>query len=129
MAPHDLARERAPLPLPGVRPCVAPRYEPSGRSTRQALACGGALGAGGLGAGGLVVHYLTVARISQALGVSWNTANTAVLAEGVRLLINDPARCEGVRVIGVDEHVWRHTPLRRQIRHRHLGLDSYTRPS
>ena len=59
---------------------------------------------------GLVVHHLTVARIAQALGVSWNTANTAVLAEGVRLLINDPARCEGVRVIGVDEHVWRHTP-------------------
>ena len=59
---------------------------------------------------GLVVHHLTVARISQALGVSWNTANTAVLAEGARLLINDPGRCEGVRVIGVDEHVWRHTP-------------------
>ena len=37
-------------------------------------------------------------------------ANTAVLAEGVCLLINDPAQCEGVRVIGVDEHVWRHTP-------------------
>ncbi len=53
---------------------------------------------------------MTVARISQALGVSWNTANTAVLAEGERLLINDPTRCEGVRVIGVDEHVWRHTP-------------------
>ena len=25
-------------------------------------------------------------------------------------MINDPTRCEGVRVIGVDEHVWRHTP-------------------
>ncbi len=37
-------------------------------------------------------------------------ANTAVLAEGQRLLINDPARFEGVCVIGVDEHVWRHTP-------------------
>ena len=37
-------------------------------------------------------------------------ANTAVLGEGQRLLINDPARFEGVRVIGVDEHVWRHTP-------------------
>lgn len=37
-------------------------------------------------------------------------ANTAVLAEGERSLINDPTRCEGVRVIGVDEHVWRHTP-------------------
>ena len=45
MAPHDLARERAPLPLPTVRPCVAPRHEPSGRSACQALACGGALGA------------------------------------------------------------------------------------
>ena len=59
---------------------------------------------------GVVAHHVTVARVAQALGVSWNTANTAVLAEGVRLLINDPARCEGVRVIGVDEHVWRHTP-------------------
>ena len=59
---------------------------------------------------GLVVHHLTVARIAQALGVSWNTANTAVLTEGQCLLINDPGRFEGVRVIGVDEHVWRHTP-------------------
>ena len=59
---------------------------------------------------GLVVHHLTVARIAQALGVSWNTANTAVLTEGERLLINDPARFDGVCVIGVDEHVWRHTP-------------------
>ena len=54
---------------------------------------------------GVVVHHVTVARVAQALGVSWNTANTALLAEGARLLINDPARCEGVRVIGVDEHV------------------------
>ena len=45
MAPHDLACERAPLPVLAVRPCVAPRYEPSGRSTREALALGGALGA------------------------------------------------------------------------------------
>ena len=37
-------------------------------------------------------------------------ANTAVLGEGQRLLINDPARFDGVRVIGVDKHVWRHTP-------------------
>ena len=58
---------------------------------------------------GVVVHRVTVARIAHALNVSWNTANTAVLAEGARLLINDPARFEGVRVIGVDEHVWRYT--------------------
>jgi len=39
--------------------------------------------------------------------VSWNTANDAVLAEGKRVLIEDPGGFEGVRVIGVDEHVWR----------------------
>ncbi len=58
---------------------------------------------------GIVCQHLTVARIAEGLGVSWNTANTAVLAEGARTLIDNPARFDGVRVIGVDEHVWRHT--------------------
>jgi hypothetical protein len=50
-----------------------------------------------------------VARVAEGLGVSWNTANDAVLAEGGRVLIEDPHRFDGVRVIGVDEHCWRHT--------------------
>ena len=58
---------------------------------------------------GLVVQHLTVARVADGLGVSWNTANNAVLAEGQRALIDDPSRFDGVAVIGVDEHVWRHT--------------------
>ncbi len=58
---------------------------------------------------GLVVGHLTVARIAEALAVSWHTANDAVLAEGRRVLIDDPTRFDGVTVIGVDEHVWRHT--------------------
>ena len=58
---------------------------------------------------GIVVQHLTVARVAEGLGVSWNTANDAVLAEGKRVLIDDPDRFDGVRVIGVDEHVWRHT--------------------
>ena len=58
---------------------------------------------------GIVCQHLTVARVAEGLGVSWNTANTAVLAEGKRVLIDDPARFDGVGVIGVDEHVWRHT--------------------
>lgn len=57
----------------------------------------------------IVVEHLTVARIAEALAVSWNTANDAVLEEGRRVLISDPARFDGVAVIGVDEHVWRHT--------------------
>ena len=49
VAPHDLARERAPLPLPDVCSRVASKHEPSGRSAREAFARSGALGAGGPG--------------------------------------------------------------------------------
>ncbi len=57
--------------------------------------------------------------------MAWNTANDAVLAEGKRVLINDPGRFEDVTTIGVD---WgspacggaRLAPhkARRQVRHR-----------
>jgi transposase len=57
----------------------------------------------------IVCQHLSVARVAEGLAVSWNTANNAVLAEGQRVLIADPARFDGVAVIGVDEHVWRHT--------------------
>ena len=57
----------------------------------------------------IVCQHLTVARVAEALGVAWNTANDAVLAEGRRVLISDTARFDGVKVLGVDEHVWRHT--------------------
>jgi transposase len=58
---------------------------------------------------GIVVQHLTVARVAEGLGVAWNTANDAVLAEGKRALIDDEHRFDGVKAIGVDEHVWRHT--------------------
>jgi transposase len=57
----------------------------------------------------LVMDHLSVSRVAADLGVTWNTANTAVLTAGAELLIADPSRFDGVRVIGVDEHVWRHT--------------------
>lgn len=37
---------------------------------------------------GIVIDNLTVARAAAGLGVPWHTANTAVLAEGKRRLIN-----------------------------------------
>lgn len=58
---------------------------------------------------GIVVGHLSMARVAEGLGVSWNTANDAVLAEGRRVLIADAGRLDGVTAIGVDEHVWRHT--------------------
>jgi len=58
---------------------------------------------------GIVCQHLSVARVAEGLGVSWNTANDAVLAEGKRVLIDNTGRFDGVTAIGVDEHVWRHT--------------------
>src|SRR3954469_19316058 len=57
----------------------------------------------------LVLQHLTVARVAEGLAVAWDTANDAVLTEGRRVLIGDPARFDGVTTIGVDEHAWRHT--------------------
>ncbi|SMY03533.1 ISL3 family transposase [Brevibacterium aurantiacum] len=57
----------------------------------------------------LVIDHDTVSVIASKLAVSWHTANSAILAQGHRLLIDDPTRFDGVSVIGVDEHVWRHT--------------------
>lgn len=58
---------------------------------------------------GIVCQHFAIARVAEGLGVAWNTANDAVLAERKRILIDDPARFDGVKVVGVDEHVWCHT--------------------
>ncbi|EPR77012.1 Transposase [Leifsonia rubra CMS 76R] len=47
------------------------------------------------------MDHLSISRVAAGLRVSWNTANTAVLAEGRRVLIDDPARFHGVRVLGL----------------------------
>jgi len=73
--------------------------EPKAKLTRRALRW--ALEA-------VVCFHLSMSRVAEALGVSWATANKAVLAESRRVLIADPARFDGVSALGVDEHVWRH---------------------
>lgn len=57
----------------------------------------------------IVLDHLSVPRVASHLDVAWHTANNAIINEGKRLLFNDPARFDGVTVLGVDEHVWRHT--------------------
>jgi transposase len=57
----------------------------------------------------VVIDRMSIARIAAGLGVSWHTVNDAVLATGHQLLIADPTRFDGVQVLGVDEHAWRHT--------------------
>ncbi|MGF3054910.1 ISL3 family transposase [Microbacterium sp. YY-03] len=81
------------------------------QDTTAAAAPRAKISRGGLGWAleAIVVDHLTVSRAAAGLGVSWHTANTAILAEGRRRLIDDPTRFDGVTTIGVDEHVWRHT--------------------
>ena len=55
------------------------------------------------------VEFMSVARVAAGLGVSWHTEGDAVLDRAKTVLIDDPGRLEGVEVIGVDEHIWRHT--------------------
>jgi hypothetical protein len=54
---------------------------------------------------GIVVGHRSVSRIAAGLKGSWNTANTAVLAAGHRMLIDDPTRFHGERVLKTDEYV------------------------
>ncbi len=48
----------------------------------------------------------TVSALARHLGVDWHTCWDAVEAEATRRLA-DPARLQGVEVLGVDEHFWR----------------------
>ena len=74
--------------------------EPRARLTHQAVDWG-------LRALGL--ESMSVSRAAQALGVTWRTANTAILARAEQVLTEDPHRFGGVEVLGVDEHVRRRT--------------------
>ena len=81
------------------------------QDTTKAAAPRAKISRGGLGWAltAIVVDHLTVTRAAAGLGVSWHTANSAILAEGRRRLIDAPGRFDGVTTLGVDEHVWRHT--------------------
>lgn len=67
---------------------------------------------------GLVIQHLTIARVAEALAVSWNTANGAVLVEGQRLLIDGPYRFDGVTRDRGRRILLKAHPAGRQVRHR-----------
>lgn len=51
----------------------------------------------------------SVAAVARRLGVDWHTLWSAIKPL-LRQLADDPARFEGVAVLGVDEHIWHHAP-------------------
>src|SRR3954453_4722500 len=57
----------------------------------------------------LAIDKTTVAAVARELGRSWDTVNSVAVAATEALLLSaGPARLDGVRVIGVDEHKWAH---------------------
>ena len=57
----------------------------------------------------LAIDKATVSAVAHELGRSWDTVNgIAVEATRELLVTAGPARLDGVRVIGVDEHKWSH---------------------
>ena len=57
----------------------------------------------------LALECMSVSRVAAALGISWHTANNAILTRAEQTITGNPDRFDGVEVLGVDEHVWRHT--------------------
>ena len=57
----------------------------------------------------LALECMSVCRVAAALGISWHTANNAILTRAEQILNEVPDRFKRVEVLGVDEHVWRHT--------------------
>ena len=57
----------------------------------------------------LAIDKATISAVARELGRSWDTVNAiAVAATGELLTTAGPARLDGVRVMGVDEHKWSH---------------------
>jgi hypothetical protein len=83
---------------------VAPRHLEGGGAAGEAVAPSTEVGAGRHR--GPAPHGR---RVAEGLEVAWDTANDAVLAEDKRVLIDDVHRFDGVNVVGLGEHVWRHT--------------------
>lgn len=68
--------------------------EPRARLTRSAVEWG---------LRALALECMSVCRVAAALGISWHTANNAILASAQATLLDDPHRFDGVEVLGVDD--------------------------
>ena len=55
----------------------------------------------------MICDKMSVTAAAAAVGLSWNTVNT-LACEAAKTLAAAPARLAGVRILGVDEHKWKH---------------------
>ena len=57
----------------------------------------------------LAIDRMSVAATATALGVGWELVNQVALDACRQLVYDDASHLDGVRILGVDEHVWKHT--------------------
>ena len=56
----------------------------------------------------LAIDGMSVAATAKALGVGWELVNQAAVDACRQLVYDNPSHLDGVRILGVDEHVWKH---------------------
>lgn len=56
----------------------------------------------------LAIDKMSVSAVAKALGLGWDTVNTLAVSLTRELTYNQPGHLHGVRVLGVDEHKWKH---------------------
>ena len=57
----------------------------------------------------LAVDRMSVSATAKVLGVGWELVNQVAVDACRQLVYDNPSHLDGVRILGVDEHVWKHT--------------------
>lgn len=57
----------------------------------------------------LAIDKMSISATAKAVGLGWDMVNDLALDACRALVYDDPGHLDGVRVHGVDEHVWKHT--------------------
>lgn len=57
----------------------------------------------------LAIDKMSIAAVARALNLGWDLVNGLAMKAVRGLVYDDPSFLDGVRVLGVDEHCWRHT--------------------
>ena len=74
---------------------AAPKAATTRRTARWILHC-------------LAVKKMSVSVVAKALGLSWDVVNALAISAGKQLVHDQPVHLDGVRMLGVDEHKWKH---------------------
>src|SRR5699024_9340724 len=56
----------------------------------------------------LAIDRTSVAAVAKALALGWDLVNDLAISKIRAIVYDQPGHLDGVRVLGVDEHVWKH---------------------